>query len=54
MIDRELLKIMACPVCKEEVKLEDGGVVCTSCKRRYPVASGIPVMLEGEAKLPQE
>ncbi len=51
MIDKELLRILACPLCKAEVKEEDGKIVCTACGRKYPVKDGIPVMLADEAEL---
>ncbi|MBO06429.1 MAG: hypothetical protein CMI58_05300 [Parcubacteria group bacterium] len=53
MIDKELLDILACPLCKTEVKLEDDKIVCTKCGRRYPVKDDIPVMLIDEAELPK-
>jgi uncharacterized protein YbaR (Trm112 family) len=49
MIDEELLKILACPACKADVKLEDDKIVCTKCKKKYPIKDGIPVMLIDEA-----
>jgi uncharacterized protein YbaR (Trm112 family) len=54
MIDKELLKILACPQCKTEVKLENDKIVCTSpqCGLRYPIRDGIPVMLIDEAEKP--
>ena len=54
MIDKELLKILACPQCKAEVKLESEKIVCTSpqCGLRYPIRDGIPVMLIDEAEKP--
>ena len=52
MIDKELLEILACPLDKEEVRLEGDRVVCTKCGRRYPVRDDIPVMLIEEAELP--
>ena len=52
MIDKELLQILACPVCKASVKLDADEIVCTKCGRRYPVREGIPVMLAGEARMP--
>lgn len=52
MIDQELLDILACPLCKTEVKLEDEKIVCTKCGRRYPIRDDIPVMLIDEAELP--
>lgn len=53
MIDKELLDILACPLCKTEVKLENNKIVCSSCGRRYPVKDDIPVMLIDEAELPE-
>ena len=52
MIDEKLLEILACPVCKTEVKLEDDRLVCVQCGRRYPIREGIPVMLVDEAEPP--
>lgn len=52
MIDPKLLEILACPVCKTEVKLEGERLVCVSCGRRYPIRDGIPVMLVEEAECP--
>ena len=53
MIDKTLLEILACPVCKTEVKLEGDRLVCVQCGRRYPIRDGIPVMLVEEADQPQ-
>ncbi len=53
MIDKELLNILACPLCKTEVKLEGDKIVCSSCGRRYPVKDDIPIMLIDEAELPE-
>lgn len=50
MIDKELLAILACPACKADVELKDEKIVCTKCKRRYPIKDGIPVMLIDEAE----
>ena len=52
MIDNELLEILACPLDKQPVRLEDDRLVCTDCGRRYPIRDGIPVMLIDEAELP--
>lgn len=55
MIDKELLEILACPACKESVKLEGEKIVCqnSGCGLRYPIRDGIPVMLIDEAQKPQ-
>ena len=50
MIDEELLKILACPACKSDVKLENNKIICTKCNKKYPIKDGIPVMLIDEAE----
>ena len=52
-ISQELLGILACPVCKTEIKLiaEGKGLECISCHRIYPIRDGIPVMLIDEATI---
>jgi len=52
MIDETLLEILACPACKEPIKLEDDRIVCTGCGRRYPIRDDIPIMLIEEAEPP--
>ncbi len=53
MIDQKLLEILACPLCKTEVKLQQKNgqeyLVCVQCKRMYPIRENIPVMLIEEA-----
>ncbi|HPB55893.1 MAG TPA: Trm112 family protein, partial [Candidatus Aminicenantes bacterium] len=51
-IDKELLEILACPLCKAEVRevREGEGLQCVQCGRIYPVREGIPVMLIDEAE----
>jgi len=50
-ISKELLDILACPLCKEEVQItSDGsGLRCVKCHRVYPIQDDIPVMLVDEA-----
>ncbi|MBF0216489.1 MAG: Trm112 family protein [Candidatus Omnitrophica bacterium] len=52
MISQELLKILACPLCKTDVELRGEYIVCVKCGRKYPVKDDIPVMLIDEAILP--
>jgi hypothetical protein len=51
MIDKELLDILACPVCKESVNLtkDKKGLKCSKCNRIYPIKDDIPIMLVDEA-----
>ncbi|HZX11053.1 MAG: Trm112 family protein [Candidatus Aminicenantes bacterium] len=52
-IDSHLLEILACPVCKTEVKLtsDEKGLKCVKCHRVYPIKEDIPVMLIDEATI---
>lgn len=54
MITKELLDILACPLCKTDVRLKGDRIVCIMCGRRYPIRDEIPVMLIDEAELPEE
>lgn len=54
MIDKDLLNILACPQCKADVNLENDEIVCSQCKRRYPIRNGIPIMLIDEAKTDEQ
>lgn len=45
-IRKELLDILACPICKAEVELKDEDLlVCKKCGTEYPIEDGIPNML---------
>lgn len=50
MIDKMLLDILVCPLCKENVKPEGDYLVCARCSKRYPVKDDIPIMLADEAE----
>lgn len=58
MLDPELLEILACPACDERpaVRLteDEQYLVCTVCRRHYPIQDDIPVMLLDEALTPEE
>jgi hypothetical protein len=49
-ISRELLEILACPVCKREVELKGKKLVCVKCGRQYPIVNRIPNMLPDELR----
>ena len=54
-IDSELLQYLACPACHAEVVLKDGDrLVCTACRRAYPIRDGIPIMLIDEATIEED
>jgi hypothetical protein len=50
IISKKLLKILACPMCKGDVKLKRRELICVGCGRRYPIVDGIPHMLPDELR----
>ncbi len=56
MLDKNLLDIIVCPVCKGELTyIPDKQVLlCKKCKLMYPIIDGIPVLLKEEAKKYEE
>lgn len=50
-IPQELLAILVCPKCKGalEYQATESALVCHTCKLRYAVRDGIPIMLIDEA-----
>ncbi len=53
-MDKNLLAILACPICKSSVQLHthDGvkELICSPCRLAYPIQDDIPVMLADEAR----
>ena len=51
-VNKDLLKILACPVCKSSVRQAADGLHClnSQCGRIYPVRDDIPIMLVNEAR----
>lgn len=55
---KDLLSILACPVCRGDLKLElteekgneiwTGYLTCAACQIRYPISEGIPNLLPPE------
>jgi len=54
VISEDLLRILACPMCKTAVRLEGEWLVCTRCGRRYPIRDGIPAMRPEDAVPPED
>lgn len=50
-LNKELLKILACPKCKGDLILtqEEDGLICEQCALVYPIKEEIPIMLIEEA-----
>jgi uncharacterized protein len=50
-ISPSLLAILACPLCKADIKLtaDEKGLKCVSCHRVFPIKDDIPIMIIDEA-----
>ncbi len=55
-IDKELLEILVCPLCRVPVQLttDEQGLKCPQCRRVYPIRDGIPTMIVDEARIETE
>lgn len=51
-LDERLLEVLACPKCRGalEYRPEEQSLLCHTCRLRYNIADGIPVMLIDEAE----
>lgn len=51
-MDKTLLEILACPVCKSSLIYEKQSqeLICKACRVAYPIRDEIPVMLIDEAR----
>lgn len=51
-MDKKLLDILVCPVCKGPLRWhkDQSELVCRGDRMAFPVRDGIPVMLEQEAR----
>lgn len=52
MIDKKLVDILACPICKSPLryKKEQQELICRADRLAFPIRDDIPVMLEDEAR----
>ena len=52
MIDKALLEILACPICKGELLYDQPNqeLICRFDRLAYPIINDIPVMLESKAR----
>lgn len=49
-MDKKLLEILVCPLCKGKLLLKQHELICGFDRLAYPIRDGIPVMLEQEAR----
>ena len=50
-MDKKLLDILVCPLCKGHLLFKNNELICRFDRLAFPIREGIPVMLEQEARL---
>lgn len=52
MLDKKLLTILACPICKGKLvyRKEADELVCNADRLGFPIKDEIPIMLENQAR----
>ena len=52
MIDKKLLDILVCPICKGRLiyRKDEGELICKLDRLAFPIKNDIPIMLENEAR----
>lgn len=49
-MDKRLLEILVCPLCKGKLIVKKKELICRFDRLAYPIRDEIPVMLESEAR----
>jgi len=46
-IPKEIFDILACPLCRADLAYTKNrkDLVCSKCKRKYPIKEGVPILL---------
>ncbi len=49
-INKKLIEVICCPVCRGNLKEDENGkfLICNNCKIKYPVKDDIPVLIVDE------
>ncbi len=56
MVDKRLLALLVCPLCKGELEYhpQEPALICRFDRRAFPIRKNIPVLLEEEARVLRE
>lgn len=50
-MDKKLLELLVCPLCKGKLVVKKKELICKFDRLAFPIRDDIPVMLEQEARL---
>ena len=56
MLDKKLLAMLVCPICKAKLEYDQDKLelICRNDKMAFPIKDDIPIMLEEEARILEE
>lgn len=46
-----LYDILACPICKRPIKIENSALICINCSKKFPVVNDVPMMTKEYASI---
>jgi hypothetical protein len=49
-LDASIVSRLACPACHSDFLLEASHLICSGCRRAYPVVDGIPALIVEKAE----
>lgn len=48
----KFLPLLACPTCRDPLRIEQSGLKCNGCARRFPIRKGVPILLPEDMQEP--
>lgn len=48
-----VLDQLACPACRAGLLMRESRLVCTGCRREFPIIEGIPVLIADQIDTPK-
>jgi len=51
MIDKKLLDILVCPICKKKLIENKDKLICENCSRQYSIIDNIPVLINSTEQI---
>lgn len=49
---RKFLPLLACPTCRDPLRIEQTGLKCDGCARSFPIRKGVPILLPEDMQEP--
>jgi len=43
-LNKKILDILACPICKQDIEIKEDKIICKKCKKEYFIKNGKPII----------